>query len=121
MDSGNDFIIIPDFREIEYEVKLSSNVNQSSKPFYFRCSTYNIADRIRIYSLLPSAESGLSDSVEVEIKYRMIDDSGRQYPFSPLSIAQFINVNGQSETLSESSFEVNLSQLDPESQQRNYS
>jgi hypothetical protein len=121
MDSGNDLIIVPDFKEVEYEIKLSSNVNMPSKPFYFRYSIWNACNRARIYSLLPSSGDGLSDSVSVEVKYRMIDNSGRQYPFSNLSTAQFINVNGQYETLGESSFNVNLSTLDPESQQRNYS
>lgn len=121
MDSGNDLIIVPDFKEVEYEIKLSSNVNMPSKPFYFKYSIWNACNRARIYSLLPSSGDGLSDSVSVEVKYRMIDNSGRQYPFSNLSTAQFINVNGQYETLGESSFNVNLSALDPESQQRNYS
>lgn len=36
LDNNNDFIVVPNFLEMEYEVKLSSNVNLPAKPFYFR-------------------------------------------------------------------------------------
>ena len=51
----------------------------------------------------------------------MIDNSGKLYPYSNLAIAQFENVNGQSETLSESSFNINLADIEPQAKQRNYS
>ena len=50
-----------------------------------------------------------------------MDNSGKQQPFSNLAIAQFENVNGQTETLSESSFVVDLTTIEPEAKQRNYS
>lgn len=120
-NSGNDFIIIPNFLEVEYEVTVSSNVDKPTIPFYFKQSIWNVNSRLRIYAYLPSGEWIGSDSITVSVKYRMIDDSGVQYPFSNLSIAQFINIKGTSETLGNSSFNINLADINPEAKQRNYS
>lgn len=121
LDSNNDFIVVPNFLEMEYEVKLSSNVNMPMKPFYFRASIWNISERLRVYAFFPSASETFTDEITISIGYRMIDNSGKQFPFSNLAIAQFTNINGQSETLSESSFVVNVSDIEPQAKQRNYS
>lgn len=121
LDNNNDFIVVPNFLEIEYEVKLSSNVNLSAKPFYFRASIWNISERMRVYVFFPSVSDNFSDEITISIGYRMLDNSGKQFPFANLAIAQFTNINGQPETLSGSSFVVNLADIEPQAKQRNYS
>ena len=122
LDNGNDFIIVPNVKEIEYEVKLSSNIDRPQIPFYFRSSIFNLFTRARVHAHYPIERDGFDEnSVTVTIKYRLIDDSGRQYPFANLAIAQFENASGQMETLSESSFNVDVAGAEPEIKQRNYS
>lgn len=121
LDNNNDFVVVPNFNDIEYEVKLSSNVNLPSKPFYFRSSIWNINTRMRLYAFFPSVSESFEDNITVSIGYRMLDNSGKQVPFANLAIAQFTNIDGQSETLSESSFVVNLATIKPQTKQRNYS
>lgn len=121
-ENGNDFIVVPNFLEIEYEVKISGNIDRPSVPFYFRSSIWNLNTRARIYAYFPSEDvENFSDEITIAVKYRLIDNSGKQQPFSNLAIAQFENVNGQSETLAESSFTVNLATIEPQAKQRNYS
>lgn len=121
LDNNNDFIVVPNFLEMEYEVKLSSNVNLPAKPFYFRASIWNVSERMRVYAFFPSVSETFTDEVTVSIGYRMLDNSGKQFPFANLAIAQFTNIDGQPETLSGSSFVVNLANIEPEAKQRNYS
>ena len=114
-----DFVIIPKFSEIEYEVTLSSNVARPTCPFYFRNSVANIYSRFRFYATFPSF--GGKDKVSVKIRYRFIDESGEKYPFYELSVARFTNVNGDRETLANSSFEINMKDIEPQEEKRNYS
>lgn len=122
LDSGNDFIIIPNCNEIEYEVTVSNNVDRPNIPFYFRSSIWNLYTRAKVHAFYPSNDvENFDNQVTITIKYRLMDNSGKQQPFSNLAIAQFENVNGQTETLSESSFVVDLTTIEPEAKQRNYS
>lgn len=121
LDNNNDFVVVPNFLEMEYEVKVSSNVNLPAKPFYFRASIWNISERMRVYAFFPSVSDNFTDEVTISIGYRMIDNSGKQFPFANLAIAQFTNINGQSETLSGSSFVINIADIEPQDKQRNYS
>ena len=118
-NDANDFVIVPNFSEIEYEVSLSGNVTSPQIPFYFRNSIENLFSRVRIYSIFPSF--GGSDSVTISMRYRFIDESGKKYPFQKLSTAPFININGDSETLANSSFSIDMRSIEPEAEQRNYS
>ena len=120
LDSGNDFIIVPNCNEIEYEVTVSNNVDRPNIPFYFRSSIWNLYTRAKVYAYYP-INALFDNQVTITIKYRLMDNSGNQQPFSNLAIAQFENVNGQAETLSESSFVVDLTTIEPEAKQRNYS
>lgn len=121
-DNNNDFVIIPNFSEIEYEVKVSSNIDRPAIPFYFRSSVWNINTRMRIYAFYPDEEMpNFEDNITVSVKYRLLDNSGKQQPFDNLAIAQFENVNGQTETLAESSFNIDLAAIEPQAKQRNYS
>lgn len=122
LDSGNDFIIVPNCNEIEYEVTVSNNVDRPNIPFYFRSSIWNLYTRAKVHAFYPSNDvENFDNQVTITIKYRLMDNSGNQKPFSNLAIAQFENVNGQTETLSESSFVVDLTTIEPEAKQRNYS
>ena len=122
LDSGNDFIIVPNCNEIEYEVTVSNNVDRPNIPFYFRSSIWNLYTRAKVHAFYPSNDvENFDNQVTIIIKYRLMDNSGNQKPFSNLAIAQFENVNGQTETLSESSFVVDLTTIEPEAKQRNYS
>ena len=122
LDSGNDFIIVPNCNEIEYEVTVSNNVDRPNIPFYFRSSIWNLYTRAKVHAFYPSNDvENFDNQVTITIKYRLMDNSGNQKPFSNLTIAQFENVNGQTETLSESSFVVDLTTIEPEAKQRNYS
>lgn len=122
LDSGNDFIIVPNCNEIEYEVTVSNNVDRPNIPFYFRSSIWNLYTRAKVHAFYPSNDvENFDNQVTITIKYRLMDNRGKQQPFSNLAIAQFENVNGQTETLSESSFVVDLTTIEPEAKQRNYS
>lgn len=121
-ENNNDFIVVPNFLEIEYEVKVSGNIDRPAIPFYFRSSIWNLYTRAKVYAYFPSEDvENFSDEVTISVKYRLIDNSGKQQPFGNLAVAQFENVNGQSETLAESSFTVNLATIEPQAKQRNYS
>lgn len=116
---SNDFVVVPKFSEVEYEVSLSGNVAIPNVPFYFKNSIANVFTRARFYSVFPSF--GGSDSVTVKIRYRFIDETGNKYPFYELSVAPFTNINGETETLAESDFVINMSAIEPEADKRNYS
>lgn len=121
-ENNNDFIVVPNFLEIEYEVKVSGNIDRPAIPFYFRSSIWNLYTRAKVYAYFPSEDvENFSDEVTISVKYRLMDNSGKQQPFGNLAVAQFENVNGQSETLAESSFTVNLATIEPQAKQRNYS
>lgn len=121
-ENNNDFIVVPNFLEIEYEVKVSGNIDRPAIPFYFRSSIWNLYTRAKVYAYFPSEDvENFSDEITISVKYRLMDNSGKQQPFGNLAVAQFENVNGQSETLAESSFTVNLATIEPQAKQRNYS
>ena len=121
-ENNNNFIVVPNFLEIEYEVKVSGNIDRPAIPFYFRSSIWNLYTRAKVYAYFPSEDvENFSDEVTISVKYRLMDNSGKQQPFGNLAVAQFENVNGQSETLAESSFTVNLATIEPQAKQRNYS
>ena len=115
----NDFVIVPNFTEIEYEVKLNNGTIRPSVPFYFRESIANLNSRIRVYALFPSF--GGADNITISIHYRFIDNSGKRYAFQDLAVAPYVNVNGEQETLANSSFSVDIASIEPEEKQRNYS
>lgn len=121
LESENEFVVVPNFKEIEIEVKLNGGVNDAGIAFYFRNSISNPLTRTRNYVLMPDYDPYNSKQVEVKIRYRMIDSIGTIYPFQELGVANFKNVNGGSETLSNSSFVVNIEAVEPIEATRNYS
>lgn len=115
----NDFIVVPNFAEIEYEVTMNGGVIRPAVPFYFRESIANLFSRIRVYALFPSF--GGIDNVTFTLRYRFIDDSGNKYAFQKLAVAAFTNTEGVQETLANSAFSVNISAIEPEAEEKNYS
>lgn len=120
ISDDNDFIIVPNCNEIEYEIIVSNNVNSPSIPFFVKNSIVNPYTRARIYVYYPINTSD-NDKVTIQIKYRLITDDGKRYPFKALAITQFDNINDQKETLSNGSFDINIADVKPEAKQRNYS
>ena len=117
--TSNDFIIVPNYSNIEYEITLNSNINSPSIPFHFISSIANRYTRVRIYAIYPSIAG--NNEVTVGLKYRMIDNSGNQYPYKSLAIATFNNISNIDETLSDSKFTIDLSTIEPQAEERNYS
>lgn len=115
----NDFIVVPNFAEIEYEVKMSGGVIRPAVPFYFKESIVNLISRIRVYALFPTF--GGADSVTLTIRYRFIDDGGKKYAFQNLAVAAFTNTEGAQETLANSSFSVDIAAIEPDAEEKNYS
>lgn len=116
----SDFVIIPNFDEIEYEITVSNNVEDPSTPFYFKSSIWNISSRIRLYSYFKKIDVKFSEVVSFSLRCRMLG-SGTNQVFRTLPISQFNNIKGVKETLSSSSFNVNVSELELVEKQRNYS
>lgn len=111
--NSNDFIIVPNYSEIEVEVALSGTAYDELEmpPYYVRFSLQN-AQNICVVPL----EWG---ETEVKLRYRMLDNAARTTPFQDFNIAQFINIDGDLETLGASSLTVVAPEPEPEI--RNYS
>lgn len=105
-NSNNNLVIIPNFSEIEYKVNVSNNIENSDVNFTF---IKNIEEKQRICFHIGYKSE---ENVRVEISYRMLNNN-KKYPFNKLSIAQYKNINGISETLADSSFNVNVQALNP--------
>lgn len=120
-ETGNDFIIIPNFQSVEFKVVCSNNVDNPSVPYYAVCPMVDGMNRVRFNLYYPSTKDGYENEVEVKLSYRLKDDTTRNYPYHDLGIASFNNVDGQVETLSQSSFTVNIQDIEPQEKLRNYS
>ena len=119
LESGNDFVVVPNFREIEYEVKLGSNVAMAAQPFVFRNSISNPFTRARVYATFP--KYGGANTVNVKVRYRMIDNLGTIFPYKELALATFLNTQGNVEGPTQGQFTVNMKNIEPVANQRNYS
>lgn len=109
---GDDFIIIPNFQDIEVEVKLSGiNYDEDSPNYYFKFSMLNGKGRFQI-------PVEYLDTF-IELKYRMIDEKNKTTAFQDFAITQFENIKKEKETLGDSSFSIHISE--PEEVKRNYS
>lgn len=109
--SNNDFVVIPNFSEFEIVFNLTgTNYNADDTDYVFKFSMENIKSRVT----LPLEY----DDTKIEMKYRMLSVRDTT-EFKQLSNLQFINVNGEKETLGNSSFSVTINR--PEKVQRNYS
>lgn len=108
---GDDFIIIPNFKDIEVEVKLSGdNYEEDSPNHYFRFSILNRKSRF----IIPVEYK----NTFIELKYRMIGED-KTTLFQNFAVTQFENINKEKETLGDSSFSIFINE--PEEVKRNYS
>ena len=110
-NTDDDFVIIPPYQEIEIEVALSgTNYNDDDTNYMFKFSIENLKSRF----IIPLE---YLDTL-VSLRYRM--KSGTETTkFQNFAITQFTNVDGNAETLGNSSFEVNIAE--PVEKVRNYS
>ena len=119
LEEGNDLVIVPNFKGIEFQVSVNSNVEQPAKPFFVENNICNPFTRSRIYLKFPSV--GGASSATVSVKYRLLDNNNSLYPYQQLGVASFINTDGDSETLSNSAFTVNVEKIEPAKIVKNYS
>ena len=84
-----------------------------------RCCDPKDFARLNIYALHPDAAG--ESSVVVVIKYRMIDASGEKHSFKPLAVANYRNIDGDYEMLSNGQLTLNISNVVPTTATRNYS
>lgn len=107
----DDFVIIPNFSTIEVEIAVSGTEYEEDDTNYFFCfSMENIRSRI----LIPVEYQ----DTNVKLKYRMFSSSNTT-KFNNFAITNFENIYGESETLGDSSFDINVNR--PEEVKRNYS
>lgn len=108
----DDFIIVPNFKDIEVEAKVTgTNYDDDAPNFYFKFSILNRKSRLHI-------PIEYLDTF-VELKYRMIDTDNKTTVFQDFAITQFENINKEKETLGDSSFTIYVNE--PEEVKRNYS
>ncbi len=112
-DSGldNDFVIIPDFKDVEIEVAITGDNYETDEPkYYHKYSLMNLVNRCVI-----PVEYGAN---KVALRYRLLTESNTTL-FQNFNVAQFVNVLGESETLGASYF--NFTFDEPEVELENYS
>lgn len=108
---NDDFVVIPNFSNIEIEIKTNGTNYSEDNPALYSCfSVININSRI----ILPIKY----DDSNIELKYRMFNSNGST-TFQNFAVTQFENIKGEKETLGNSSFVINVER--PEEVKRNYS
>lgn len=108
---NDDFVIVPPYTKIEVEAKLSgTNYDEEDADYFFNFSIENL----KTHFVIPLE---YLDTL-ISLRYRM--KSGTETTeFQKFTISQFKNINGNNETLGNSSFEVNIAE--PVEKIRNYS
>jgi len=96
-DTENDFVIIPDFDEIEFEVSVSGQAH----PAYYKLNIDNIYNRISV-----PVDYGKST---ISLRYRLIGNV--KTILQKFCIANFKNLLNDTEILSESSFAININKI----------
>ena len=111
---ANDFVVVPNYSDIEIEIKLSGEKYEELEitPLYYsRFSLKNINATLDF-----PIEYG---ETNVTLRHRMLSGTDRTTPFQDFNIAQFLNIEDTTETLGASSFTVSVEEPQPEI--RNYS
>ena len=108
---GDELVIIPNANNIEIEIKLLGTNYDDDTRTYFQYALANKKSKfcIPIEYL----------DTQVELKYRLINKESNSTVLQDFAITQFENINGEIETLGNSSFSVNITE--PEENERNYS
>lgn len=96
LGSGNDFIIIPNFKEIEFEILITG----SDVPLYKKYNLENLKNRFSI-----PVDYGLN---KVVLKYRLLGENSTV--LKNLCSANFTNILGGTEALVNSTFNTTITQ-----------
>lgn len=110
-DKNDDFVVIPNFSDLEVELITSgTNYNTDDTPYFFKFSMENIRSRM----LIPVEYQ----DTHVQLRYRMINNTITT-EFRDFANTSFDNISGNPEVLGGSSFDININR--PEEVKRNYS
>lgn len=108
---NDDFVVVPNFSDIEVEVTVSgTNYVDDDTSYFFKFSIENIKSRM----LIPVEYL----DTQVGLRYRMFNNTDTTQ-FHNFANTQFDNVLNEQETLGNSSFIINIEE--PEEVKRNYS
>lgn len=113
-----DLIIVPNYNEVEFEIKVNNNGEMSDVPFYFRkfiSSSYRTRNHL---DLIYNADV---DDMKVDIRYRYIDCDGNTTIFKKLNICGYYSIADGYITLADSSFNIRTKEIKPQEKKRNYS
>lgn len=124
LDGDNiDLVIIPNYREIEYEVSINGSVEMPSIPFTFRhfLTNYRTRNVFNIFHFMRLSEFNYKQNPEVKIRYRYIDNNGGTTPFKGLNPCGYFSLLDGYQTLASSSFNIDLERIRPKEKKRNYS
>ena len=119
--SGTDIVIVPPFKEIEYQITVSNNVPSSGFPYIFKFDIENINNKVLIPILFPRENANYSDNISISMKYRMIGYGVDKYQLFDFAIAGFDDYDGIRKPISNSSFNVPIGIIQPDIETRNYS
>jgi len=97
--AGNDFIVVPNYEEIEFEFKFTGGDDRF--PIYKKISTFSHINRFDF-----PIEYGVTN---IALAYRLIS-ANYSTPFNPLAVANFVNIKSEVEILANSAFNVNIVQ-----------
>ena len=114
-------VLIPPYNEIEYLVQVSNNVPAPSQPYVLRCSLENIDNRIIIPIYWKDVNNSYVDTVTVNFKYRLIGFDKNKYPLNNFNQATYKAEDGVVKSIANSNITINVTNLKPEAEQRNYS
>lgn len=118
--SDTNIVIVPPFNEIEYQITVGNNVPSPTIPYVFKFSTDNIRNKCIIPIMWKERIAG-ADEVTVSLRYRIIGSENDKYPLTKFTNSNFTRYDNLTLPLSDSSFVVYISDIQPEEVQRNYS
>lgn len=124
LDANNvDLVVIPNYREIEYEVSVNGDVKMPTIPFTFRhfLTNYRTRNIFNIFHSIKDSGEYYNQNPEVKIRYRYIDNNGKTTLFKNLNTCGYFSLLDGYQTLASSSFNIELERIRPQEKKRNYS
>ena len=119
--SGTDIVIVPPFKEIEYQITVGSNVPSPGVPYVFKFGIENINNKVVVPILFQTESEDYLDNVVVSMKYRMIGSGTDKYQLFDFAVAGFDDYDGVRKSIANSSFNVPIGTIQPAAEVRNYS
>lgn len=119
--SGTNIVLVPPFKEIEYQITLGSNTPSVDIPYIFKFGIENINNKLIIPILFKNDIDGYLDNVSVSMKYRMIGVGNDKYRLYDLASVGYDDYDGVRRNVANSSFVVPISEIQPAESVRNYS